>query len=65
MPMLDCQRDKFSLPDDVCYLNCASRAPLLKTAEAAGIDGLRRQRDPIAASPDAYFAEPDALRAAS
>ena len=62
--MLDCQRDKFSLPDDVHYLNCASRAPLLKSSEAAGIEGLRKQRYPISASADEYFAEPDALRAA-
>ena len=62
--MLHNQRDKFSLPDDVHYLNCASRAPLLKSTEAVGIRGLRSQQYPIAASPDEYFAEPEALREA-
>lgn len=62
--MLNAQRDKFSLPDDVHYLNCASRAPLLKSTEAVGIRGLKNQQYPVAASPDEYFAEPDALRAA-
>ena len=36
--MLTCQRHLFSLPEDLRYLNCASRAPLLKSAEALGRD---------------------------
>jgi len=62
--MLHNQRDKFSLPEGVHYLNCASRAPLLKTTEAVGIRGLRNQEYPVAAAPEDYFAEPEALRAA-
>lgn len=60
--MLPCQRHLFSLPDDVHYINCASRAPLLKTAEAAGVAGLRRQLLPEAIAPDAYFAEGETVR---
>jgi selenocysteine lyase/cysteine desulfurase len=62
--MLACQRDAFTLPDDLQYLNCASRAPLLKVVEAAGVAGILAQRAPVSASPAEYFAEPDALRVA-
>ncbi|MEM7408426.1 MAG: aminotransferase class V-fold PLP-dependent enzyme [Pseudomonadota bacterium] len=60
--MLSCQRDAFSIPDGVHYFNCASMAPLLRSAEAAGTAGLQRQRLPVAASPADYFAEPTRLR---
>ena len=62
--MLTCQRDAFTLPEDVHYLNCASKAPLLKTVEAAGMRGMFDQRLPLAACPEEYFAIPDALRVA-
>ncbi|MDX1433833.1 MAG: aminotransferase, partial [Gammaproteobacteria bacterium] len=61
--MLSCQKHLFSLPEGLHYLNCASRAPLLQAAEAAGIHGLRRQIAPVAVAPEVYFAEPEALRA--
>lgn len=60
--MLSCQKHLFSLPEGLHYLNCASRAPLLKSSEEAGMRGLRRQIAPIAPSPDEYFAESEALR---
>ena len=44
--MLTCQRALFSLPEGLHYLNCAARAPLLKSAEFVGIAGLQRQRVP-------------------
>lgn len=34
--MIPCQRDLFSIPDHVAYLNCAYTSPLLKSARAAG-----------------------------
>jgi selenocysteine lyase/cysteine desulfurase len=44
--MIPNQRDLFSLPDDVAYLNCAYTAPLLKAAEAAGRRALAQKAAP-------------------
>ena len=44
--MLSYQRDLFSLPDSLHYLNCAYVAPLLKSVEAAGTEGMLRLRNP-------------------
>jgi selenocysteine lyase/cysteine desulfurase len=60
--VLECQRSCFSLPDGLHYLNCASRGPLLRRAEALGIEGLRRQIAPLAVGPDEYFAQSESLR---
>lgn len=43
---INCQKELFSLPEDVTYLNCSYMAPLLKSAEAAGIEGLQLKRAP-------------------
>ncbi len=60
---LACQRDRFSLPDDFHYLNCAYMGPLPRVAEQAGIEGLRAKRFPQAISPDDFFRPADELRA--
>ncbi|MCF2502096.1 aminotransferase class V-fold PLP-dependent enzyme [Dyadobacter sp. CY107] len=52
---LECQRDAFSLPADVHYLNCAARAPLNKLAEQAAYDALLRHVNPIDVRPDDFF----------
>lgn len=62
--MLTNQKSLFSLPPDLHYLNCASRAPLLTAAEALGIAGLRRQIAPLSLGPEAYVRESEALRGA-
>ncbi|MBT29176.1 MAG: aminotransferase [Thalassobius sp.] len=43
---LACQKELFSLPDDITYLNGAYMSPLLKSAEEAGIKGLQLKRAP-------------------
>ena len=60
--MLTCQRHLFSLPDDVHYLNCASRGPLLKSVEQTGIAQMRRQISPEPSAPERYFEASDQLR---
>lgn len=62
--MLSDQNALFSLPDDLHFLNCASRAPLLRSAEAVGIAGLRRQLAPVSDGPEEYSRESEALRGA-
>ncbi len=44
--MIPNQRDLFSLPEDVAYLNCAYTAPLMKSAEAAGRRALAQKAAP-------------------
>ena len=62
--MLDNQKALFSLPDDLHFLNCASQAPLLRSAEAAGVAGLRRQIAPLGRGPEEYARDSEALRRA-
>ena len=60
--MLGNQKSLFSLPDDIHYLNCASKAPLLNEAQALGVAGLRRQIVPRSLGVDEYTKESEALR---
>lgn len=60
--MLDNQKSLFSLPEDLHFLNCASRAPLLNEAQALGIAGLRRQIVPQSLPPEDYSRESEELR---
>lgn len=61
--MLDCQRDQFSLPVGVHYLNGAYMSPLLKAVEAAGIQGIRAKRFPAEITPTDFFTGADRVRA--
>ncbi len=44
--MIPCQRDKFTIPDEIAYLNCAFTSPLLKTAAQAGEAALQVKKSP-------------------
>jgi selenocysteine lyase/cysteine desulfurase len=59
---LECQRDAFSLPDDLHYLNCAYMGPLPRVAEAAGIEGIRNKRIPVSIVPEDFYGPSDELR---
>ncbi len=43
---MNCQKNLFSLRPDIHYLNCAFKAPLLKSAEEVAIKALIRERNP-------------------
>ncbi|HEX5725983.1 MAG TPA: aminotransferase class V-fold PLP-dependent enzyme [Longimicrobiaceae bacterium] len=60
--MLDCQRDLFSLPAGVHYLNCAYMGPIPKPVEEAGIEGVRRKRDPTRITARDFFSDADRAR---
>jgi selenocysteine lyase/cysteine desulfurase len=62
MPRLSCQKDRFSLPPDIHYLNCAYMGPLPKEAEEAGVAALRIKRDPTGLEPRHFFQESDRVR---
>ena len=59
-----CQKDLFQLPDGIHYLNCAYMAPLLRSVEEKGIEGIRRKRDPVSIKPADFFSEVDEVRTA-
>ena len=60
--MLECQRDKFFLPQQVPYLNCAYMSPLMAEVEKAGIEGMRKKRLPYEVTATDFFTDTDELR---
>jgi len=60
--MITCKRSKFTLPPRVTYLNCGYMSPLLKSAEKAGIRGVRRKRNPGNIKSTDFFTDSDLLR---
>ena len=60
--MLSCQRHLFQLPEDVHFLNCAYVAPLPRAVEDAGIDGMRKKRNPADIRPEDFFEDSDRVR---
>ncbi|MDR9417745.1 aminotransferase class V-fold PLP-dependent enzyme [Gracilimonas sp.] len=59
---MDCKKSHFQLDHSFTYLNCAYMSPLLKKVEQAGIEGIKRKRNPFKISPDEFFGETDKLR---
>lgn len=59
---MECQKNLFSLRNNVHYLNCAYKAPLLKAAEAAAIQSLIRDRNPMDITADHYFEDMPIVR---
>ncbi len=60
--MLTSKRSQFTLPPQVTYLNCAYMSPLMKDVEKAGIQALRRKRNPVDIAPIDFFNESEILR---
>ena len=56
------QKQLFSLQKDIHYLNCAFKAPLLKSVEAAAIKALQTDRNPIGIQPKDFFSRPKKVR---
>ncbi|AXT20232.1 aminotransferase class V-fold PLP-dependent enzyme [Flavobacteriaceae bacterium AU392] len=60
--MLKNQKHLFNLNDNIHYLNCAYKAPLLKASEAGVIKALQREHNPIDFSAEAFFDEVDEIK---
>ena len=56
--MLPCQKHKFSLPEEITYLNCAYLSPLLQSVEAAGIEAVKKKRNPASIVVEDFFEPP-------
>ena len=53
--LLTAQQHKFTLPEGIHYLNCATRSPLSKSVEQAGHEAIRRDTNPFGLHPDHFF----------
>jgi selenocysteine lyase/cysteine desulfurase len=60
---LPVQRELFDIPDDVAYFNCASLAPLLRSAREAADAAWRRRAQPWLIRADDWFTEAEERRA--
>jgi len=56
------QKELFSLKENTHYLNCAYKAPLLRSAEEACIKALHRERNPAEIEPANFFEETNQVR---
>lgn len=62
MPLIDCQRHLFDVPDDIHYLNCAYISPLLRTAKTAAVAGLDRESHPWTITAADFFSPLETIR---
>jgi selenocysteine lyase/cysteine desulfurase len=60
---MNCQRQHFTLPEGVHYLNCAYMGPLPRAAQEAGVAGIMRKAAPLDIAPADFFTDADAARA--
>jgi selenocysteine lyase/cysteine desulfurase len=60
--MIPCQRDKFDLPENITYLNCAYTSPLLKAAREAGRAALQAKANPWTITSGHYFSSAETAR---
>ena len=60
--MLKCQKPLFSLDENVHYLNCAYKSPLLKSGEEMAKKALLSERNPFNLKPHSYFEISDEIR---
>ncbi|GAB3221724.1 aminotransferase class V-fold PLP-dependent enzyme [Spirosoma arcticum] len=60
---LSVQKDQFSLPESIHYLNCATRSPFSRAVEQAGHDALTRHANPFGLHPDEFFSGAVRVRA--
>jgi selenocysteine lyase/cysteine desulfurase len=60
--MLKNQKDKFSLEENITYLNTAYSAPLSKKAEKIGMDAVAKKSRPYQYTSDDFFSPPEMLK---
>ncbi len=53
--MMKCQLNKFSLDENIHYLNCAYMAPILNSAEKASLSAIKKIRNPHHFKPKDFF----------
>ncbi len=61
-PSVQTMAAEFQLPEYICYLNCASKSPMARRVEQAGIDAFRTKRLPYEVSNQDFYGIPKLLR---
>jgi len=59
---LNNQKHKFSLPEDLTYINCAYMSPMMKSVEEVGVEGMAMKRNPTLVKPNDFFDDTEELR---
>ena len=62
--MIPTQRHLFSIPRNVCYLNCAYMSPLMNAVAEAGRAGVDAKRTPWQIAPADFFVSTEGGRGA-
>lgn len=62
MTLLPCQRERFDIPRDVAYLNCAYMSPLAREVSDAAGKGMALKAAPWTYRPADFFAHTEAAR---
>lgn len=62
--MLTCQKERFSIPETVHYLNCAYMSPQMKSVEAIGHKALALKSQPFRIQVDDFFSTVNGLKQA-
>jgi selenocysteine lyase/cysteine desulfurase len=62
--IIPCQRQLFSIPEDIAYLNLCYMSPLLKSVRDAGLAGVDRKSRPWNLAPVDFFTESEDTRGA-
>jgi selenocysteine lyase/cysteine desulfurase len=60
--ILNCQKDSFSLPEGIHFLNNATFSPMSKAAEAAGHEAIRKIAAPIGLKANDFFDDAQSVR---
>jgi selenocysteine lyase/cysteine desulfurase len=60
--MLNCQKQLFSLAEEVHYINCATMSPNLKAVEQAGVTGIMRKNQPHKITQETFFETTDPVK---
>jgi selenocysteine lyase/cysteine desulfurase len=59
---LPLQRDRFEIPDEITWLNCANLSPQLRTVSAAGLEAVALKKSPWEMTPPSWFSNAEILR---
>jgi selenocysteine lyase/cysteine desulfurase len=62
LPALECQRELFTIPEGVHYLNCAYMGPLPLASQQRGVEGIQRRALPTGLTAPDFFKDSDELR---
>jgi selenocysteine lyase/cysteine desulfurase len=60
--IIGCQRALFDIPDDLAYFNCASLAPLMRSAQKAGEEAIKRRAEPWRIAAEDWFSDVEKRR---